>query len=114
MSPDPRPNLHDILDRIERIERYTAEGRQAFLDTDWQQDAVIRCFEVIGEAIKRLDSTVLEQQTQVSWRGFAGFRDMLIHQYDRAVMEWVWQYSQEDLPALKAGVTALLHDLDEG
>ncbi len=29
-------------------------------------------------------------------------------------MEWVWQYSQEDLPALKAGVTALLRDLDEG
>ena len=29
-------------------------------------------------------------------------------------MEWVWQYLQEDLPALKAGVTALLQDLDEG
>lgn len=53
MSRDARPHLHVILDRIERIERYTAQGRQAFLDTDWQQDAVIRCFEVIGEAIKR-------------------------------------------------------------
>ena len=99
MSSYPRPYLNDILELIERIERYTAQGRQAFLDTDWQQDAVIRCFEVIGEAIKRLDNSLLEQQTQVSWRGFAGFRDMLIHQYDRVVMEWGGNICKKTCPS---------------
>lgn len=48
--------LRDILDRIKRIERYTQEGRDAFLQSELLQDGVIRSFEVIGEAVKRLDT----------------------------------------------------------
>lgn len=71
-----------ILERIQQIERFTAEGETAFLADDRTQEAVIRCFEVIGEAVKRLDTTFTARYEAVSWRGFSGFRDVLIHQYD--------------------------------
>lgn len=113
MSRDPRLNLNDILDRICRIERYTARGRETFLQSEMRQDAVIRSFEVIGEAVKRLDNSVIEQQPQVPWRDFAGFRDVLIHQYERIVLDSVWIFAHEDLPILKAAVLALLKDLED-
>ncbi|MCZ8054094.1 MAG: DUF86 domain-containing protein [Microcystis wesenbergii TW10] len=43
--------LGDILDRIERIESYTQGGKDRFYQSLLIQDAVIRCFEVIGEAV---------------------------------------------------------------
>lgn len=110
MSSDPRMNLNDILDRIER---YTSRGKESFMQSELHQDAVIRNFEVIGEAVKRLDKSIIAQQPQVPWRDFAGFRDVLIHQYERVVLESVWLFAQEDLPALKSAAIALLHDLED-
>ncbi len=46
--------LQDILERIERIQTYTQEGQDAFFRSLLIQDGVIRSFEVIGEAVKRL------------------------------------------------------------
>ncbi|MFQ3674193.1 MAG: HepT-like ribonuclease domain-containing protein [Aggregatilineales bacterium] len=80
-----------ILDRIRQIERFTAEGESAFLADDRTQEAVIRCFEGIGEAVKRLDPALTAQYPMVSWRGFAGFRDVLIHQYDDVEMDKAWE-----------------------
>lgn len=103
----------DILDRIRRIHRYTAGGRAAFLASELRQDGVIRSFEVIGEVVKRLDPTLKAQHPNVAWSDFAGFRDVLIHQYDRVRLDLVWRFAQEDLPALKEAVATLLRDLGD-
>ena len=111
MTRDQRAYCRDILDRIRRIESYTASGRDAFLESEFIQDAVIRCFEVIGVAVKRLDVDLLERAPHVVWRDFTGFRNMLIHQYHGIKLDLVWDFAQEDLPTLKAAVTALLKNL---
>jgi uncharacterized protein with HEPN domain len=103
----------DILDRIRRIETYTAGGRDAFLASELLQDGVIRSFEVIGEVVKRVDPALQEQHPNVGWSDFADFRDVLIHQYDRVRIDLVWRFAQEDLPALKQAVALLLVDLDD-
>ena len=82
------------------------------MQSQMRQDAVIRSFEVIGEAVKRLDNSVTARQPQVPWSDFAGFRDVLIHQYERIVLDSVWLFAHEDLPILKAAVLALLKDLE--
>ncbi len=71
------------------------------------------CFMIIGEAIKRLDEDVMDQQPQIDWSGFARFRDFLIHQYHNTEMKVAWTVVQEDLPALKAAITSMLASLDE-
>ncbi|QOV22566.1 HepT-like ribonuclease domain-containing protein [Anabaenopsis elenkinii] len=53
---DNRLYLSNIKECIERIESYTSEGREAFMQTPMIQDAVIRNFEIIGEATKRLSA----------------------------------------------------------
>ncbi|HQD27606.1 MAG: hypothetical protein PWQ46_1176 [Methanomicrobiaceae archaeon] len=51
---DDRLYLIHILESIERIEDYTREGRETFMDSPMAQDAVIRNFEIIGEAVKQI------------------------------------------------------------
>lgn len=50
---DDRLYLIHILECISRIEEYTADGRDVFMTSTMMQDAVVRNFEIIGEAAKR-------------------------------------------------------------
>jgi|GEM_PF-1097762 len=82
--------LSDITECIERIESYTVAGRSAFMASPLIQDGVIRNFEVIGEATKRLTPALTQLRPELPWRRVAGFRDMLIHRYRSVDLEAVW------------------------
>ena len=83
---------------------YTTEGKAVFLRDTKTQDAVIRNFEIIGEAVKRLSETTRKLAPQVPWRLFAGFRDVLIHQYSGVDLSEVWLTIENDLSVLKEAV----------
>lgn len=51
------------------------------MDSPMAQDAVIRNFEVIGEAVKQIPDTLKLKRPDIPWRRIAGLRDVLIHQY---------------------------------
>ena len=104
---------NDILDRIARIEDCTAGGRETFIQDRLLQDGVILAFMIIGEAVKRLDAELISAHPDVVWSDFAGFRDVLMHRYHDILLEQVWLFSQEDLPALKAAIIAMLSSLDD-
>ncbi len=105
---DERLYLIHIAECIEKIEQYTAEGKMEFLKDPKTQDAVIRNFEIIGEAVKRLSETTRELSPQIPWKQFAGFRDILIHQYNVIDLSEVWLTVENDLSALKEAIKATL------
>lgn len=107
MNPD-RTYLGHILDCIERIEEYTRDGQTVFMRSRMIQDAVVRNFEIVGEATKRLTPNLTQARPEIPWRQFAGFRDVLIHQYMGVDLHAVWNVVVSDLPTLKATVTELL------
>jgi len=80
MKKDSRVYLAQILERIDRILEYTANGGKAFFADSRTQDAVIRNFEVIGEAAKRIPDEYRKNHPSIPWRELSGFRDILIHQ----------------------------------
>jgi uncharacterized protein with HEPN domain len=86
---DERLYLEDLLARIVMIEDFTAEGRAAFMASIQAQEAVIRCFEVMGEIVKRLVPEKLTVYPDIPWKQIAGFRDFLIHNYNRINLEIV-------------------------
>ncbi len=81
--------------------------------SNMRQDAVIFCFLVIGEAIKQLDEYLTTSHPHIPWRQYARFRDVLIHQYHNTEIEIAWLAARDELPALKAAVTAILWSLDD-
>ena len=112
MKKDPRVYLAHILECTQKIERYTAEGKDHFMSDSMVQDAVLRNLEVIGEATKRLDDAYRKTHPQIPWRAVAGLRDVLIHQYEGVDMDRVWNVVVDALPNLKDAMAELLPPLD--
>lgn len=108
---DDRTYLGHILDSIQRVEAYTRDGRAVFMVSTLIQDAVVRNFEIIGEATKRLTPALTASRPDIEWRRVAGFRDVLIHRYASIDLTAVWNVIERDLPGLKVAVTALLSSL---
>ena len=77
-----------------------AEGKDAFMSNSMMQDAVIRNFEIIGEATKRLSETVKQGNTDIPWRQMAGMRDILIHAYNHVDLDEVWRTATIAIPSL--------------
>jgi uncharacterized protein with HEPN domain len=100
--------LRHIADAVARIGAYLPKDRQAFFDDTLCQDAVMRNLAVIGEAVKKLPTSLRSQHPEVPWKDIAGMRDVLIHDYVSVDIALVWDTVQRDLPILRAAVTALL------
>lgn len=108
MKKDDKVYLVHIQEAIEKILRYTAGGRDKFMEDTLVQDAVVRNFEIIGEAAKRLSDQVKHQRLEIPWRAVAGFRDVLIHDYMGVDREEVWRIVESRLPELRQAVEQLL------
>ena len=100
--------LH-ILDAANLIQKYCqALDEEHFKSNQMLQDAVIRQFEIIGEATKNLSIKLKERAAHIPWKLIAGTRDVLIHQYFGVDLSSIWQYVVLDLPTLKKEVELLL------
>ncbi|MGI8960833.1 MAG: HepT-like ribonuclease domain-containing protein [Bryobacteraceae bacterium] len=109
MSRDPHLRLADIVDACARIagyiEGFDAIGFGRDLKT---QDAVIRQFEIIGEAVKSLPTELIATEPSIPWSQIAGFRDVLAHGYFAIDSSVVWDAACNKAPALQAASARLL------
>ena len=103
--------LKDILEWIVRLETIATEGKQAFLASFILQDAMIRNFEMLGEAVKQLSAELTSKYADIPWKSIAGFRNVVIHDYANVNLEIVWSACSLHLQPLKAAVQAMLESL---
>ena len=96
--------LEHILEAIERIDRYTqGMSEDEFLQDEKTQDAVIRNFEIIGEASRNIDqhhSDFAAEHSNVPWRIAYEMRNALAHGYFMVDTGIVWKTIKADLPKM--------------
>lgn len=104
--------LGHIVQAIDRVHRYVADMHETgFLQDEKTQDAVIRNFEVIGEAsnnIKKYHPDFASQHPEVPLNFAYEMRNALAHGYFKIDFEVVWTTIHADLPGLRAQVAALI------
>jgi uncharacterized protein with HEPN domain len=94
--------IDHILNSINRILSYITDlDESTFLDDLKTQDAVVRQFEIIGEATKRISDEFRNSNPNVPWSDMAGMRDVLIHDYIEVDFEIVWKTATADIPKIK-------------
>ncbi len=111
MQKDPRIYLLDIMQAIADIFRYV-EGieKEDFIHNSMVQDAIIRKFAVIGEAVKKLPLSVKQKEKRIPWKRIAGMRDIVVHDYSDINLNVVWDTVKENLPKLDRAVQKLLKE----
>ncbi len=101
--------IEDVLTCIEKIERYTSNvSFEDFSGNDMAVDAVIRNFEIIGEAVKKIPEEIKKRYADVEWKEAAGFRDVLIHDYFGIDIEAVWDTVRNNILPFKKQILKVL------
>ena len=105
--------LEHIKESIGKIQSYTQNlSAEAFEESTLIQDAVIRQFEIIGEATKRLSDDTKQQYTEIPWKDMAGMRDVLIHDYINVEIDIVWKTIVDYLPPLLEKINEIIEEID--
>lgn len=105
---DDRAYLDDIIEAIERIERYTERGRTTFESDELIQTWVVHHLQIIGEAVGKLSDEFKEQNPQVPWAPIKAMRNVLVHFYFGVDLDRVWQAVEHNVPELKRSVQSIL------
>lgn len=110
MSENSFMYLRDIKNAITSIEKFIEDMNfDQFQSDDKTSSAVIRKFEIIGEATKNVPKIIREKYTQIPWKDIAGMRDRLIHAYSEVDLKLVWMTIKQRLPELKTIIEEIIN-----
>lgn len=106
--------LKDIFDAIVSIESFVKDMNiDEFRKDDKTVSAVIRKFEIIGEASKNIPKNVKSKYSSIPWNEMSAFRDKLIHFYFGINYEIIWNTIKLKLPELKVQIENIIKDFSE-
>jgi uncharacterized protein with HEPN domain len=101
--------LTDIIESAQKIKNYTVGlSYHEFINDDKTKDAVIRNFEIIGEAANRLPHDLKDRFSGVNWQRLRGFRNRIVHDYMGIDYAIIWRIIENDLDELGESITAII------
>jgi uncharacterized protein with HEPN domain len=105
--------LGDILDSAEKIFRYTESLTcEEFITDSKTIDAVVRNFEIIGEAATQLPEKFKDENTSVDWFRIRGFRNRIVHDYVGIDYELMWALRDTHLKDLVSKIQTILKNIN--
>lgn len=104
--------ITDISESTKAILFYVKDMElEDFVNDRKTYSAVIREFEIIGEATKHISDDLLLKYNDIIWRDLKDFRNLLIHEYFGVDYEIVWNTIHQDLAQLIDVTENMLNDI---
>lgn len=114
MKRDYQLFIKDIVAAMEHIEDFVGEMTlEEFKSDEKTSSAVIRKFEIIGEAVKHVPPKIRDKYKDVQWKSMAGMRDRLIHAYFGVDYDLVWSAIKTEIPNLKPKLNKVISDMEQ-
>lgn len=114
MQRDQRVYLKDILDSAKKIEKYVKDLTYDDFELDEKIiDAVIRNFEIIGEASRNVLQELRDKYSKIPWNNMISMRNILSHEYYQVGLNIVWDTIKEDIPKVKFHIENILKDIKD-
>ncbi len=105
---EPTLLVEDIIDSANKIIEYTRNlSFEDFTKDSKTTDAVIRNFEITGEAANRLPEDFKDQHSNINWHRIRGFRNRIVHDYFGIDYSIVWKIKESFLPGLIISLKSL-------
>lgn len=93
--------LRDMLENAEKALSFVqGMDYDGFCTDDKAVYAVIRAFEIIGEAARQIPESVRQSHPEIQWREIAAMRNKLTHEYFGVNTKVIWRTVHEDLPVI--------------
>ena len=93
--------LRDMLENAEKALSFVEDMNfDEFAADDKAVYAVIRAFEIIGEAARQVPESIQNANSDIPWREITGMRNKLTHEYFGVNTKVVWRTVHEDLPVI--------------
>ena len=100
-KPTDLERVEHMIECINKIFNYTKDiDYDEFYSSELIQDAVIKNFEVIGEAAYHITSELKENYNNIEWKKIQGLRHVLVHDYYKVNPEILWNTKNEHLHEL--------------
>ncbi len=105
----PKLLLEDIIESAEKILQYTKGiSFEEFSKDNKTVDAVIRNFEIIGEASNLLPDELKDKYSEIDWHRIRGFRNRIVHDYFGVDLQIIWKIIFDQIPGLITEITKII------
>jgi uncharacterized protein with HEPN domain len=111
MSKDPKEFLKHIQDECSYLIAVSHNLEyNVFLEDETLKRAIVRSFEIIGEATKKIPADFKVKWSNIQWKNMAGMRDRLIHDYIGVNYNIVWDVVTNKIPSISVQINQILKE----
>lgn len=105
--------LQHIRDEVDYLlSKTTGQSFDEFVNDPTLIRAYARSLEIIGEASKKIPANFKSKYSKIEWKGMAGLRDKLIHDYFGIDFDLVWDILKNKIPELKTHLSEIFEDFE--
>ncbi|MFP4112688.1 MAG: DUF86 domain-containing protein [Candidatus Woesearchaeota archaeon] len=102
--------LKDILEKLSEIKFFVGHMTfEDFIDDKRTQYAVVRCLEIIGEAVSQIPDDFKRKHNSISWKNIRAFRNVVVHKYWSIDLEIVWDIIENYIDDLHAEMNKIVN-----
>jgi uncharacterized protein with HEPN domain len=103
--------LEDILESVNKIQSYAGNlSFEDLLKDKMRIDAIVRNFEIIGEASSKIPQEIRDKYPFVEWRRISDFRNVLAHEYFGIKYKIMWDIIKNKLPELERQIKPIIDE----
>lgn len=101
--------LKDIFVSANKIQKYAGDSSYENLtDDEMRIDAIVRNFEIIGEASNKIPQEIKDKYPFIEWRKISDFRNILVHEYFGISYKIMWDIIKNKLLDMKRDIQVII------